>query len=266
MYKSKNIVMTEATFEIRKFDMSKIKPDAVIAFIGRRRTGKSTLIKDFFYNLKRFNAGIIISGSEKLNRFYGDFIPDIFIHDEYTQQLLGNTLKSQKQIINYNRKTTGNPDKPCDPYIFLVMDDCFYDDSWKTDKYIKEIFFNGRHYKMCYIIAMQYPLGLSPAFRSNIDYVFIMQENSPQNIKRIYENYCKAGLSLQEFSDVLNQCTQDHGALVIDNSINSPNINDQIFWYKAAHPDDPKYKKWRVGSDKYWTYHNKYYTQPKDEI
>ena len=46
-------------------------------------------------------------------------------------------------------------------------------ENWKKEKTIKSIFFNGRHYNILFILTMQYPLGITPELRSNIDYVFI---------------------------------------------------------------------------------------------
>ena len=38
------------------------------------------------------------------------------------------------------------------------------------------LFMNGRHWKIILIITMQYPLGIPPNLRTNIDYVFILRE------------------------------------------------------------------------------------------
>ena len=48
---------------------------------------------------------------------------------------------------------------------------------------------NGRHWHILFIITMQYPLGIPPNLRTNIDYVFILRENIVSNRKRIYDNY-----------------------------------------------------------------------------
>ena len=42
--------MSGLDLELKKFDISKIEDDAVIAFIGRRRTGKSVVVKDILYH------------------------------------------------------------------------------------------------------------------------------------------------------------------------------------------------------------------------
>jgi|LauGreDrversion4_2_1035121.scaffolds.fasta_scaffold67209_2 hypothetical protein len=51
--------------------------------IGKRGTGKSSLVKDLLYYHSSIPIASVISATEHANRFYGDFVPGIFIHDEY---------------------------------------------------------------------------------------------------------------------------------------------------------------------------------------
>ena len=45
---------------------------------------------------------------------------------------------------------------------------------------------NGRHYKILFLLTMQFPMGISTALRTNIDYVFIFRENIKKNRERLY--------------------------------------------------------------------------------
>ena len=47
---------------------------------------------------------------------------------------------------------------------FLILDDCLYDNGWKNDKQIREIFMNGRHWGIMFVLIMQYALGIPPNF------------------------------------------------------------------------------------------------------
>ena len=55
---------------LRKFDMKNIPQDAVAVFIGRRRTGKSTLVRDLLYHHQDMPLGTVISGTEESNGFF----------------------------------------------------------------------------------------------------------------------------------------------------------------------------------------------------
>jgi hypothetical protein len=106
---------------------------------------------------------------------------------------------------------------------------------------------NGRHWKIMLIITMQYPLGIPPNLRTNIDYVFILREPYLTNRKRIWENYASMFPTLEAFCAVMDQTTENYECLVINNNAKSNKLNDQIFWYKAEnHPD------FRLGSKEFW--------------
>ena len=45
---------------LRKFDMKAIPQDAVAVFIGRRRTGKSTLVRDLLFHHQDMPLGTVI--------------------------------------------------------------------------------------------------------------------------------------------------------------------------------------------------------------
>ena len=49
-----------------------------------------------------------------------------------------------------------------DPRAFLILDDCLYDQSWVKDVNIRSLFMNGRHYKILFILTMQFALGIPP--------------------------------------------------------------------------------------------------------
>jgi ABC-type polar amino acid transport system ATPase subunit len=64
--------------QLRKFKPETISDDRVCVFIGKRNTGKSTLVKDIMFHKRHLPAGIVLSGTEEGNHFYSDFIPDLF--------------------------------------------------------------------------------------------------------------------------------------------------------------------------------------------
>ena len=252
---------------LRKFDIKSISPDKVCVFIGKRETGKSFLVKDLLWHMRDVPIGTVISGTEAANTFYGDIVPSLFIHDQYTPEIVANTLKRQKMVIQKIKADNSNYGKSSiDPRAFLILDDCLYDNSWIRDTNIRSLFMNGRHWKMLFIITMQYALGVPPNLRTNIDYVFILRENFVSNRKRLYEHYAGMFPSYDIFAQVMDACTENYECLVIHNNAKSNKLEDQVFWYKAsAHPD------FRIGAQDFWLAHNKNYrpggtgTSPENE-
>ena len=176
--------------ELKKFDITSITDDKVVVMIGKRNTGKSFLIKDLLYYNNTFPLGTVISGTEAANGFFSEMIPKMFIHDEYKPSLIDNVVKRQQHVIKCkNEETLKYGGSRVDPRAFLILDDCLYDSTWTKDKNVRALFMNGRHLKMFFVISMQYPLGIPPNLRTNIDYIFILRENIVANRKRIYDNY-----------------------------------------------------------------------------
>jgi len=237
---------------LKKFNMNQITPEKVCVFIGKRETGKSILVKDLLYYQKNIPIGTVISGTEAANSFYGSIVPNLFIHEAYTPEIINNSLKRQKMVIKKINKETSNYGKTnIDPNAFLILDDCLYDQSWIRDPNIRTLFMNGRHYKILFIITMQYALGIPPNLRTNIDFVFILRENYVSNRKRLYEHYAGMFPTFEIFCQVMDQCTEDYNCLVINNNAKSNKLEDQVFWYKAdIHPD------FKIGAQEFWEHHN----------
>jgi hypothetical protein len=220
----------------------------VIVLIGKRDTGKSFLIRDLLYHHQDIPVATCISGTEAGNGFYNKIVPRLFIHDEYDSQIVGNILLRQKKLLKQvNREIEAYKKSSVDPRAVLIMDDCLYDDKWCRDKLMRFLFLNGRHWKVMLIITMQYPLGMPPLLRTNIDYVFILRENIMSNRRRIWENYASMFPTLESFCLVMDQTTENYECLVINNNAKSNRIQDQIFWYRAESRPD-----YRLGSKQFW--------------
>lgn len=256
------------TLELKKFNMRNIKFEAkhgssgpVIVLIGRRDTGKSYLVRDILYYQQDIPIGTVISGTEAGNGFYAKHVPKLFIHDEYNSAIVENILKRQKQVIKQIKRETETYKKSnIDGRTFVILDDCLYDAGWTKDKMMRLLFMNGRHWKVMLIITMQYPLGIPPNLRTNIDYVFILREPYIANRKRIYENYAGMFPTFESFCQVMDQCTENYECLVINNNAKSNSLKDQIFWYKAE-----PHGEFKLGSKEFWELSKEINSDEEDE-
>ena len=242
------------TLELKKFDMREIRfrPDQntgpVVVLIGRRDTGKTYLVRDLLYHHQDIPIGTVISGTEAGNGFYGNHVPRLFIHDEYNTAIIENILKRQRQVLKQmKREIQAYKKTTIDPRSFVILDDCLFDATWTKDKMMRLLFMNGRHWKVMLIITMQYPLGIPPNLRTNIDYVFILREPYISNRRRIWENYAGMFPTFEGFCQVMDQCTENYECLVINNNAKSNKLHDQIFWYKAQPRGD-----FKLGSKEFW--------------
>jgi len=253
---------------MKKFDMKNIsfRPDEnkgpVVVLIGRRDTGKSFLVRDLLYHHQDIPIGTVISGTEAGNGFFAEHVPKLFIHDEYQSAIIENILKRQKTVLKQIKKEMEAYKRTnIDPRAFVILDDCLYDNKWTKDKLMRLLFMNGRHWKIMLIITMQYPLGIPPNLRTNIDYVFILREPYIANRKRIWENYAGMFPTFESFCQVMDQCTENFECLVIDNNAKSNKLQDQIFWYKAQN-----HSNFKLGSKEFWELSKDIGSDDEDEI
>lgn len=234
----------DTVLDIKFFDLNKIKKDSIVVLIGKRRTGKSYIIKSLLYFHRELSIGTVISPTDGILNYYSKFIPSMLIFPEYTPKLLERIFARQQLALT---KGWANP------HAFLLMDDCLSDaKTWSKDRKIIDIFNNGRHYKLLYILAMQSPMAIPPAFRTNIDFTFILKNNNHSDRKKIYENYAGMFKSFEEFEIVLDNCTEDFNCLVIDNSTTSNKLQDQVFYFKA----NPVSDDFKMCSNQMWHINN----------
>lgn len=243
----------EVVLELNLFNPKKIKPGSICVFIGKRNTGKTFLTKDLLYHQRDIPYGKIFSPTDALNREYCNMVPKSFIAKNYKSDAMQTIFKTQEEKINKKIEQY----KPMYPhltekdiidkyirtdvknYAFVLLDDCLADaKNWKNDETIKQIFYNGRHYCIFFLLTMQVVLGIHPNLRAQIDYIFLTFTRSNQEIKKLYECYGGDFRNLEEFKKILNACTEDYNCMVIDNATNSKKFEDKIFYYKAkTHPN-----------------------------
>lgn len=246
------------TLSLKKFDITTISSDSVCVFLGRRRSGKSIAVKDLLYYNRDIPICTVISGTEVASPFYTEFLPSMFIHHEYTPELVQSVLDRQRIIKKKIEKSKRKDlDVNIDSRAILILDDCLFDNKWVNDTNIRCLFMNGRHYNTLFLLTMQFPLGIPPSLRTNIDYVFIMRENNFNNRRRIYENYASMFPTFEMFCTVMDQCTENFECLVIQVNASSNKLQDQVFWYKADF-----HSNFKIGAKEFWDAH---YAAQKEE-
>lgn len=257
---SKAIGYGASRMVFKQFNLKDICDHATIALIAKRASGKSVLVKEIMKHKKHIPAAVICR-TEKLNRSYGLNIPDSYIYYEFDTNILSRIFMRQKKLISDNEKRKKKKKTLKDDRVFLIMDDCMSDKKWVKDPNILELFFNGRHYHISFILTMQYSKGIPPEMRGNLDYIFLLAEDIVENRKRLYSDYAGMLPSYDIFEQVFSELTDDYGCMVINNRIHSKNLEDKVFWYKA----DVKEDNFEMGSKRYKKFHHKYYDTKWDK-
>ena len=231
---TQDINIGKKSLQIKRFNINGMCPNPSIVMIAKRGSGKSWICRDILKTMKHVPGGVIISPTDEMSKFYGDFFPDLYIHYKYRSDILEKLMYRQKQMLE-KEKEKKKEGKKIDPRAILVMDDCLASKgSWMKDELINTLFFNGRHYGITYILTMQFPLGISPELRNNFDYVFLLADDNVGNQKRLYEHYAGMFPTFDAFRQAFTRMTKDYGCMVICNRGVRNDIADKIFWYRAS--------------------------------
>ena len=193
-----------------------------------------------------------MSGTEDSNGFYGKIFPESFVYNSLSEKRIEDFITRQKLA----RKHLKNP------WAVLLVDDCTDDPKVLRKPLFHNIFKNGRHWKMLFILSLQYCMDILPVIRSNIDGTFILRETNIRNRKSLWENYAGVIPDFTMFCEIMDQLTDDYTALYINNSTKSNKIEDCLFWYKA---DTNKLKNFKMGSNEFWDFHNERFNTELNE-
>jgi len=223
---------------IKYFDPSVMKKGAVVMVIGRRGSGKSTMCSDILSYQRSAKRGICISATERANPFWAAHIPKCFLYDEFDSDITKSLFKMQRKC----KKELGYAEQS-----FAIYDDLMFNRNFIKDKTTKQVLFNGRHDNIFCLITTQYLTDVPPNIRSNVDYVIIMRDNIRNNREKVYTYFAGMFSTFAAFDEVMMACTQNHEALVIDQTCLSYDISDSVFFYKAT-PN----LKYKVCSKIYW--------------
>lgn len=224
-----------------------------IAMIAPSGSGKSWIVRNILYEMRDIPCGTVIAPTDKMNKFYDEFMPPAFIHHEYQSNIIPRLLARQKKILEKNEKRVADGRKIIDPRTFLVMDDCMADkDKWKNDPVILEIMNQGRHYKLTFILTMQYSMGIQPELRTQFNYVFLLGDDNAASRKKLHEHWAGVFPKRDLFEQVFLQVTDNYGCMVINNRIKTTDLRKKVFWFKAK-----KVPEFKIG--------NKYFIKFNEE-
>lgn len=226
--------------KITKFDpATMLKPHRIILFVGRRGSGKSTVQRDIMMHISsKVDFGLAMTPTEETMGMFRKHMPDNWIYPGFNAAKLDSMLSLQRELGKQGKMRN----------LFILMDDCMYDKKVMKGTGIRDLFMNGRHVKVTFMNAMQYIMDMGPDLRTQVDYVFAMKENIIANKSKLHKYFFGMFDKFDDFSRVMDRCTENFGCIVLDNTAPTGRLEDSVFWYKAT-LDLPPFK---MGKPLYW--------------
>lgn len=232
--------------DLAEFDPSQMKLDGTIVAVGKRRTGKTWVFRNLMYLMKdQFQAGLVISQTDELNKFWQQYVPKKYIYNKYDPEILQAVFRRQKKLLNDINKTDEEKEKEA-PF-FILLDDVISDQRLKYDESLMELFVAGRHYKLFVLITTQYAKAVTPILRGNTDYCFMMKCLQQRQLEALWEDF-GSFLTKDAFAQIINAYTEDNETLVV-NTCPDTEVDplSMLGWWKAVDPGE-----FRMGSEEYW--------------
>lgn len=211
---------------IRRFDPATFKKNRAMLCIGKKGTGKSTMVAHLAYLISHYvDNAIAMTPSQSSQETFRKFMPACNVFSDYREDKVAAILTEQRR-----RQAVGE----YVPYIAIFMDDLGYDKSIFTSKVMRDVLMNGRQVNITLLFALQYCLDIKPDIRTNIDYVFAFTEKIGKNRKKLHENFFGMFQTFSSFEKTFFACTENFECLVMDNTAQTNNLDSTVFYFKAT--------------------------------
>jgi hypothetical protein len=201
-------------------------------------TGKTCLIDRLLYEKKHiFPVGWAMSGTEDSNSHFQDFMEPLFVYNKLQIERINTSVRRQRIAINYTKV----------PWAVWIADDVCDDPKIFNKPLFQGLYKNGRHWKMLWILSVQYIMDSKVYMRSNTDGVFIGRETNMENRKKLWKNYAGVVPTFELFNALMDKFTSEYEWLFIRNNYPSNKIEDLVFYWKPP-PCPPN---WKFGCKEY---------------
>lgn len=214
---------------LKRFDIGRVCIGTRALFVGKRASGKTFLVKNILQQNENQTAPtkIVIHETKHINEYKKH---DTIAHEGYDPAIINSFMKRQKTACALSQK---DDLLHFDTRSILVLEDCFYEKSVFKDEQMHQLIMNSKDIDCMVLMIMQYPLDIPPILRSGIDFIFIYRDYIIHSRKRLYENFASFIPTFEIFCVIMDQYTQNHDCLVIDNTTNSTKIKDRLFLFNA---------------------------------
>ncbi len=214
--------------DIMKMAYNMILPGYTVIFTGRRRSGKTKLIRALCRHLRAFYPEVVVFTRTKASGEYARFIPHSRIIQGFDPDLLIDLMHIQRD----KKKAQSRGELPDTNYnLLVILDDCLAERlQWSQE--LNAVFFEGRHNNVTLFVSIQDVKGCAPAATGNADFVFLYPMGDERTFEAVRDKYMSF-VDKYEQRDILNH----------------PDIHKKfhILGIDMAHKSNPRDRKLSIG-------------------
>ena len=142
---------------VKKLKISKLKPWTTIVLVGKRNSGKTTLMREIMQLLQP-EIGLVFTGTEGSYNSFASIFPEISIYDGFNEDDLTWLIKIMRRSV---KSPESNPNMGLFKHAVVVIDDLAWDERVMKNKLLERIFNNGRHWHIT-IIGQHLSMSFQP--------------------------------------------------------------------------------------------------------
>lgn len=185
--------------DILQMAYNMIMPGYTVIFTGRRRSGKTLLIKALCRHLRAFYPEIVVFTRTKASGEYARILPHSRIIQGFQPDLLIDLMHIQRQ--KKMAKSRGEM-KDVNYNLLVILDDCLAERlQWSQE--LNAVFFEGRHNNVTLFVSIQDVKGCAPAATGNADYVFLYPMGDERTFEAVRDKYMSF-VDKHEQRDIMN--------------------------------------------------------------
>lgn len=234
--------------KLRKFDFAIARPDFVIVNYGKRRTGKTNLVKNFMQQFRVQYPEVYVFTETMVDREYTAHVPASYIFDGLNLEVLEGILQRQEDRVESMRRRGVNDENI---NVLIILDDCITEKALRDSKTLRRMFYNGRHLYIGVIINSQDTKGLTPSLRANTDLACIYRVRSERDktaIRTNYLDFCKDDEDIEKLMSAIHN--YKYNCMFVD--LSRPHMDPSDTIYAGIPADSSEFDPFFMGTRAFW--------------
>lgn len=220
------LIGREATsLTILQMSYNMIMPGYTVIFTGKRRSGKTKVMRALCRHNRRWYPEVIVFTRTKSSGEYARFLPDARIIQGFDPDLLIEIARIQRQKV---RDMSNGLRQDENINILIILDDCLAERlQWSQE--LNAIFFEGRHLFITLFVSIQDVKGCAPAATGNCDYAFLFPTGDERTFEAVRDKYMPY-LDKYELKDLLDdeQINKKYHIIGVDIAHKYNDINERV--------------------------------------